>query len=95
MSQFQVLAQLRGQKELPWAEGCISPDARARMGAMYAPLMKLLNRDPTQRPSAAYFRDQCMAISASSTTVLVNEIRIAGAGHISDDRVEEADSLDM
>jgi hypothetical protein len=53
----------------------MNPEIHTRMGAMYGPLMQLLDRRPAQRPSAAQLRNQCMATAASTMTVVLNEIR--------------------
>jgi hypothetical protein len=92
---LQVIAQLRGDKPLPWTEGCMNPEIHTRMGAMYGPLMQLLDRRPAQRPSAAQLRNQCMATAASAMTVVLNEIRdvpeIEGASAV----ISASDSLHL
>ena len=86
-----MLARLRGDVPLPWADGELSPDARARIGELYAPLMQLLDRDPARRPSAAEFCDQCMAIASSATNVMLGTLcgttvsEVGGASQLGDD----------
>lgn len=79
MARMQVVAQLRGEQPLPWAEGRLSPELRARLGSFYGPILQLLERDPALRPSAAQLIDACMAIASSSTTLNLGPVAGASA----------------
>lgn len=90
---LQVISQLRGAQPLPWEEGTLSPQDRVRVGEMYTPLMQLLARDPARRPSAAQFCDQCMAVSASATSVMLDTACGSNASDIGGASVLAGDSL--
>lgn len=48
----QVVAALMGDEELPW-EGDVSEDLSRKLGALRAPILAMLHRDPSMRPSMA------------------------------------------
>ena len=47
---MQVVAALLGEDELPW-EGEASEGVRRKLGALRAPILSMLHRDPSLRPS--------------------------------------------
>ena len=49
---LQVVAALRGEEELPW-EGTLSGAVAGKLGALRAPILSMLHRDPSLRPSMA------------------------------------------
>ena len=49
---LQVVAALRGEENLPW-EGDLSGDVNSKLGALRAPVLAMLHRDPSLRPSMA------------------------------------------
>ena len=63
---MQVVKQLLGEEPLPWERMTVA--TRKTLGAFKGPIMQLLNRDPSQRPSMAQFYDNCNAIFSTSTT---------------------------
>ena len=63
---MQVIAQLAGEDKLPW-ESMSSADRR-KLGAFREPIMQLLDRDPSKRPSMPVFYEQCISVFTSSTT---------------------------
>jgi hypothetical protein len=50
-----VVSALRGDEKLPW-EGDLSEDLSRKLGALCVPVLAMLNRDPSMRPTmkAAY-----------------------------------------
>ena len=57
---MQVVAQLKGESQLPW-EGSGAPAAalRGKLGAFKAPILSLLRRDPAERESLRHFQSLC------------------------------------
>lgn len=52
MECVQVAEALRGDEELPW-EGRASEARCAKLGSLRAPILAMLHRDPSLRPSMA------------------------------------------
>jgi hypothetical protein len=63
---LQVVAQLLGAEPLPWEQ--MSSDERKQLGAFRKPVIALLNRDPSMRPSMPKFISDCNSIFATSAT---------------------------
>ena len=63
---LQVIAQLLGEEQLPW-EVHNAADRR-NLGAFRGPIMRLLSRDPSDRPSMLEFYQACTSVFTSSTT---------------------------
>ena len=57
--------------EMPWEGASLTPGTRRKLGIFRAPLMSLLAREPSQRPSMAEFCTSCDRVLAGSTTVQV------------------------
>lgn len=56
---LQVVASLKGDEELPW-EGELSVEVNRKLGALRAPILSMLQRDPSLRPSMKSFHDSIM-----------------------------------
>lgn len=54
---LQAIAKLLGDRALPW-EALQAAD-RARLGAFRGPVLELLRRDPSRRPTMAAFYHNC------------------------------------
>ena len=52
-------AALRGHAALPW-EGELAGEVRGRLGALEGPVLAMLTRDPSLRPSMAAVHDSIM-----------------------------------
>ena len=67
----QVMDQIEGIKgqNLPWEDACMTSTNRKRLGAFRNPIVALLSRDPSQRPSLAHFCATCHRVLAGSTSV--------------------------
>ena len=63
---MQVVAQLLGNEPLPWEN--MSTEDRRKLGAFRGPIMQLLNRYPSQRPTMPEFYHACNSIFSTSTT---------------------------
>eukprot|EP00892_Ulva_mutabilis_P004417 jgi/Ulvmu1/2347/UM013_0195.1 len=61
-----VIAQILGQQPAPW--DALSDVDRKKLGAFKGPVMELLRRDRSQRPSMMQFYANCNAIFSTSTT---------------------------
>lgn len=69
---LQVMAQLAGEKRLPWEEGTEEATERLeKLGVFKGAVMQLLNRDPQQRPSMQRFYDACNRVFSSRTTIKI------------------------
>lgn len=55
---MQIIAKLTGKAELPW-EGPEAKPALAKLGALRAAVLRLLERDPAQRATARQFHSSC------------------------------------
>ena len=62
----QVVAQLLGKEALPWEN--MSAEDRRKLGAFRGPIMQLLKREPSQRPTMPEFYHACSSIFSTSTT---------------------------
>jgi hypothetical protein len=60
----QVIDQLRGKRLLPWED--MTLEARRKLGVFRAPMLRLLSRDPDERPSMAEFCEMCNSIFAAT-----------------------------
>jgi hypothetical protein len=69
--QVQVMDRIEGLngKELPWEGEGLTPAIRRSLGIFRAPILKLLSRDPAERPSMSEFCDSCNRVLAGSTSV--------------------------
>jgi hypothetical protein len=69
--QVQVMDRIEGLngKELPWEGKGLTPAIRRSLGVFRAPILKLLSRDPAQRPSMSEFCHSCNRVLAGSTSV--------------------------
>ncbi|NJR42368.1 MAG: protein kinase [Akkermansiaceae bacterium] len=63
---LQVVAQLLGNQPLPWEN--MSQADRRKLGAFRGPILQLLSRDPSQRPTMPEFYHACNSIFSTSTT---------------------------
>jgi hypothetical protein len=53
---MQIYKQLASPKDaLPWEEGRLSPEDVRKLGRFYKPIMKLLQREPSERATAIEF----------------------------------------
>jgi hypothetical protein len=59
---------LNGQ-ELPWEGQGVTTAIRRRLGIFKDPIISLLSRDPSDRPSMSEFCDSCNRVLAGSTSV--------------------------
>jgi hypothetical protein len=59
---------LNGQ-ELPWESGGITAAIKRRLGIFKTPIISLLSRDPSARPSMSEFCNSCNRVLAGSTSV--------------------------
>eukprot|EP00892_Ulva_mutabilis_P004163 jgi/Ulvmu1/2118/UM127_0003.1 len=66
--QSKVLAQLKGDSQLPW-EGSRSSKHLQRLGMLQAPVMRLLERIPAHRASARQFHTACNKAFADAAVV--------------------------
>ena len=55
----QVLAQLQGHRPLPWEEDRKEEFHKA-LNFLAGPVLQLLQRDPSRRPSVRRFHETCM-----------------------------------
>lgn len=62
----QVVRQLLGEESLPWER--MNAATRKTLGAFKSPILQLLNRDPSKRPTMSEFYNNCNAIFSTSTT---------------------------
>lgn len=79
---MQVVKQLLGEEPLPWERMTVA--TRKTLGAFKGPIMQLLNRDPSQRPSMSQFYDNCNAIFSTSTTYTPANKASMGSSNTSD-----------
>lgn len=68
---MQVMDQIEGcnGQLLPWEGGNFSPTAKSQLGIFRRYILKLLERDPSLRPSMAQFCDMCSRILTATTTL--------------------------
>jgi hypothetical protein len=59
---------LNGQ-QLPWEGEGITPAIKRCLGIFKTPIISLLSRDPSARPSMSEFCDSCNRVLAGSTSV--------------------------
>lgn len=66
----QVMDRIEGVQglQLPW-EGTLSPAVRTQLGIFRSSVLKLLARDPDERPSLEEFCVSCDRVLAGTTTV--------------------------
>lgn len=66
----QVMDRIQGLngRKLPW-EGTLAPATRRQLGVFKATILKLLARDPEDRPSMTEFCFACDRVLAGSTSV--------------------------
>ena len=55
---MQVVAALQGHRPLPW-EGEKEAAVQEALGVLYAPVLQLLQHDPSRRPSVQEFHNAC------------------------------------
>lgn len=67
---MQVVDRIEGIMglQLPW-EGSLSPAVRMQLGIFKSSVLKLLARDPAERPSMEEFCLSCDRVLAGTTTV--------------------------
>ena len=66
----QVIAQLTGEKRLPWEmQGVAAAERLESLGVFKGAVLQLLNRDPTLRPSMQRFYDAANRIFSARTTI--------------------------
>ena len=66
MCAVQVMRQLLGHEPLPWEEGAQgggAAAARSALGALHAPVLQLLQRDPVRRMPVSAFASICRRLS--------------------------------
>jgi hypothetical protein len=64
---MQIYKQLTSSEHaLPWEEGRISAQDVEKLGRFREPIMKLLQRDPVQRDTAAQFCKSALEIFSST-----------------------------
>lgn len=61
----QVVSQLLGHRPLPW-EGTMSDAVRDCLGGFKGPILRLLNRDPRLRDTAAQFYSACRHVTSAT-----------------------------
>lgn len=68
---MQLEAQILGDhgSKLPWEEGGSRPDMVQALGVFREPVLALLNRDPTYRPSMDSFCGMCNRLLCSVSTL--------------------------
>ena len=64
---LQVKTALRGEEELPW-EGWLGDERNRKLGALRVPIMAMLQRDPSLRPSMETTYNAITHIERSGTT---------------------------
>lgn len=64
---MQIIAQLKGNAELPWEGERANPETLRKLRTLRRPVMALLERDPSLRPSLMRFCDQCDDIFGTRT----------------------------
>ena len=64
---MQIISQLKGEAELPWEGDRAKPDVMRKLRTLRRPVMALLDRDPTNRPTMMKFCDQCDDIFGTRT----------------------------
>lgn len=64
-----MIEKLLGKQPLPWEEGQLTAAQRSRLGVFRRPVVQLLERDPSRRPSLQQFCDMCTSIFSATTTV--------------------------
>jgi hypothetical protein len=69
-----VIAQLKGEEELPWEGSQLTQDIRRKLGIFRGPVLSLLKRDPEHRASMAYFCQACDDIFTSTVTTSAQAI---------------------
>jgi hypothetical protein len=68
----QVMAQIAGEKRLPWEQqGELASERMEALGVFKGAILQLLNRDPQQRPSMQRFYDAANRIFSSRTTIKI------------------------
>lgn len=77
LSLLQLKAQLEGRELFPWEQrsalqppGSFRKTGTSGLGVFKAPLMALLNRDPTLRATARQFCKACHDIVVQNTTMV-------------------------
>lgn len=69
---LQVMAQICGEKQLPWEEqGELAAERLEALGVFKGAILQLLNRDATLRPSMQRFYDAANRIFSSRTTIKI------------------------
>ena len=70
---MQVMDQIEGVngQGLPWEPASLTALHRRKLGIFKASIVKLLSRNPVDRPSMSDFCDSCDRVLAGSTTVQV------------------------
>lgn len=61
---LQAIAKLVGDRALPWE--ALQPADRDRLGAFRGPVLELLRRDPSRRPTMAAFYHNCRLLIDAS-----------------------------
>jgi hypothetical protein len=56
---MQVVAELVGEQRLPWES--LSPEVHKKLGLFRVPMLKLLSRDPSERPTMIEFYNTIFA----------------------------------
>jgi hypothetical protein len=67
----QVMDRIQGLNglQLPWEGDNLTTANRRKLGIFKGSLLKLLDRDPAERPSMEEFCDACTRVLAGSTSV--------------------------
>jgi hypothetical protein len=63
----QIIAQLKGEAELPWEGERANPEVMRKLRTLRRPIMALLERDPAMRPTMLKFCDLCDDIFGTRT----------------------------
>lgn len=69
MGQVQVLDQIEGVngQQLPWEGANLTQEMRTQLGIFRGGVLRMLHRDPQQRPSMEEFCTSCDHVLASGT----------------------------
>jgi hypothetical protein len=68
---MQVMDRIEGLngQELPWEREGITTVIKRCLGIFKTPIISLLSRNPSERPSMSQFCDSCNRVLAGSTSV--------------------------
>lgn len=67
---LQVEKQLLGVEPLPWEGDRLNADTKRRLGAIRAPVLRMLCRDPAQRASCKELATSLRAVFSDAVTTV-------------------------